>query len=418
MASDMVVALGPATVGGVTLVGVNLHGPGTARPTLRRYPGRHCSPDETVQLTDVRLPQARQIYTVLGSQPPGEWGFRHGFNEQHVFVGCGAWQSKLGEAEGPVGGLHGPDLVRLALERARSAQNAVDILSELIARHGQGAVGAGARTDHVFLIADSACAFLMEAAGRHWALQEIGQARAVCDAALIRQDWQRLSPGLAQHVISEGLWPDDGSKLDFAGRLSALTLDQPFALKRWGRATLLLEQQNGRLEAAVLRRLLTEHFEDTVVRRWSNLPQPVPQLQGTLIVQLAATSDQVSIAWLGLGAGNELYFPVLLEGTLPPLLEGNGPTGLLSRHPAWLSEEERRQRGDELPRLQTRLDQEAEACQGDLVALRRQGNHVVAARVATAFMQAQAELLDQPIIVATPAPHYWSRQSDAAFVTE
>jgi hypothetical protein len=34
------------------------------------------------------------------------------------------------------------------------------------------------------------------------------------------QDWNRISPGLGQHAISQGWWPGDGSKLDFVGALS------------------------------------------------------------------------------------------------------------------------------------------------------------------------------------------------------
>lgn len=419
MASDMVVALGPATVGGTTLVGINRHGPTRQRVMVSRYAGRSCSPDETLPIPQVRLPQARQVFTVLGCQPAGAWGFTHGFNEHHVVVGCAGWRSKL---ESDTAGLLGTDLVRLVLERSHTAQHAVEVLTELIGRHGQASFflreGEG-EFDQIFLLADGEEAYVVEAAGRFWAVQECHQVRAVSDVALIRQDWCRLAPGLAEHAICQNLWLDDGSKLDFAGRLAALAPHQPFALKRWGRSTMLLEQQNGHLDGEGIRRLLIEHFEDTVVKRRPFPNQPAPQLHNTFLVQVSPRATDVTLAWVGLGpVGNDLFFPVFLEGELPALLERGPLGGILTRHPAWMSEAEGRDWQEELGRLQMRLDQEAEALVVDLTTLKRQGNTEVLFRQASAFMQAQAELLDQAGTAETRKPHSWLRQSDLAFVAE
>src|SRR5262245_23094749 len=117
MACDMVVALGSATVGRNTLVGINRHGWTLKRPSWRRLPGRLCSPDEVLSLQKIRLPQPRQTFAVFGSQPLEGWGFTHGLNEQRVVVGCAGWCTRV-VREGP--GLLGTDLVRLALERSHS----------------------------------------------------------------------------------------------------------------------------------------------------------------------------------------------------------------------------------------------------------------------------------------------------------
>ena len=68
-------------------------------------------------------------------------------------------------------------------------------------------------------IADGSEAYVLETCGRYWALLECGHTRAVTDAALIRQDWHRLAPGLADFVIEKGWWQDDGSKIDFVRTL-------------------------------------------------------------------------------------------------------------------------------------------------------------------------------------------------------
>src|SRR5262249_27227041 len=135
MGCDMVVALGPATVKGCTIFGHNAHHPLDASPRLFHLPGREFAAGEKVRLQHLVLPQVRQTWTILGSQPPGCWGLEHGMNEHQVAAGCATWLSKLA-ITGPA--LTGPDLVRLVLERCRSARQGLDLLTDLVTRHGQG----------------------------------------------------------------------------------------------------------------------------------------------------------------------------------------------------------------------------------------------------------------------------------------
>src|SRR5208283_2387196 len=101
------------------------------------------------------------------------------------------------------------------------------------ARHGQGAF-AGCPDEYchdgAFLIADLREAFLIEASGRAWVCQEVRELRVASDVCTIRQDWDAISPGLAGQTIACGWWPEDGSKLDFAGVLGAGAGTDSFAL--------------------------------------------------------------------------------------------------------------------------------------------------------------------------------------------
>src|SRR5262249_42137385 len=85
--------------------------------------------------------------------------------------------------------------------------------------------------------------------------------RALNEVCHLRQDWNRISPGLADLAIGRGWWPADGSKLDFEGTMCPGSAGRPASLRRYGRATLLLEQQNGQLDVTTLRRVLSDHFE-------------------------------------------------------------------------------------------------------------------------------------------------------------
>src|SRR5262245_35839397 len=135
MGCDTVVALGRATVDGHTLLAHSSARPSREGQTLSRTLGRAYPLGEIVQTQFLKLPQARQTYTVLGHQPAGMWGYTHGVNDQGMAIGYAVLRSKL---NGPQPGLTGTDLVRLALERSPTARQAVDLLTELIERHGQG----------------------------------------------------------------------------------------------------------------------------------------------------------------------------------------------------------------------------------------------------------------------------------------
>src|SRR5262249_2473553 len=158
-------------------------------------------------------------------------------------------------------GLLGPDLARLSLERSRTARQAVDLLTGFVERYGQGAFSDCPREadrDNAFLVVDPTEAYAVETAGRHWVYQEVQEVRAVSNVRVIRQDWDRISQGLASYAIAPGRWADDGSKLDFAGALGEEPGDHGTAMRRWGRATLLLMEQNGHIDTAFVRQLLSD----------------------------------------------------------------------------------------------------------------------------------------------------------------
>src|SRR5262249_54754545 len=151
----------------------------------------------------------------------------------------------------------------------------VEVLTDLIVRYA-----IAGEADHIFLIADAREAYVVEAAGRSWALLECRRTRAVTGAPLIRQDWRRLSPGLASHAAAQGWCREDGSKFDFAACVETRHPDHPLARRRWGRASVALAQQEGAIDAFFLRRLLQEHHDT------SRDLLPSPELLATFVAPL------------------------------------------------------------------------------------------------------------------------------------
>lgn len=399
MGGDMVTALGRAAVDGHALLGHNATGRPGAPFRLERTPGGSHAPDERVRATLIDLPQARRTHAVLGGRPAGPWGYCHGVNEHGVAAGCTRLSTRL-RLDAP--GLTGPDLVRLALERGQTARQALEALTGLIARHGQGAFPGGPDEhahDAAVLLTDAREAFLIEAGGRGWVCQEVREARAAGDVCTVRQDWDAIAPGLAGHAIERGWWPEDGSKLDFAGALAADRAGAGPALRRWGQATRLLEEQSGHIDAAFLRRVLGDHYEGTADEADPRDPGAGPQPLcchagasrpfGTVASLVAVVGPGVPLAWWAFGppcAG--VYLPLLPAGDLPHALTDDDLAAQVVRLSAAAADPAHPARArTALEGLQALFDAEAAEFLAGAAALADKGRADDLRREASLFMQ-------------------------------
>ena len=96
--------------------------------------------------------------------------------------------------------LLGMDLVRLGLERAASAEEALDVMTGLLERHGQGGVGDAVNDIAYwssFLIADRASAWVLETSERSWAARPVERGDAISNRLTLRRDWTRSSSDVA-----------------------------------------------------------------------------------------------------------------------------------------------------------------------------------------------------------------------------
>lgn len=340
MGCDLAAALGSATVTGQTMVGVNHFG-GGGELSLRSLPTRVHAVGEMVDHPRLRLAEVRQTARILGWSSPGSWGFVFGTNEHHVGIGVSRWKSRIPPSDN---GLEGGDIVRLALERSTSARQGAEIVCDFIERFGQQPSDG----DPIFLVADGGEALVVEAAGKHWAMLEVERSRAVCDVGLIRQDWRRLSGGLASHAIAQAWCQNDGSKIDFHASLADPNQPAPTGLKRWSRASLALTQQEGAIDPYCLRGLMLEHFEQCR----DQLP-PGERWRGSQIALLGGAGP--AIVWASPAhLGSPLFFPLVPIAALPGVwIEGLPPLARIWRH-------DNRSEQSVLDRLQTHFDQDLE----------------------------------------------------------
>lgn len=381
MSSDLLVALPKATPDAVTLFAVNCnrrHGEGVS---LALVPGRDHAPDETAP---AHLAEARHTWGVLACRAAGVRGYLYGLNEKGVAIGCTTIATRL-VAEGMT--LTGPDLVRLGLERGSCAYSAVEILTDLITRHGQGGGSTAQTLDCALLIADATEAYVLEAAGPHWAMTQVGSVRAVSSACMLRQDWDRISRGLSDLAIRRGWWPEDGCKLDFARALGRVSPDQAGVMRRWGRATLALEQHTGHVDLPMLRALLREQ---------SDLLDDDIQTAASFVARLGPAVDDLPVAWIAFGPpATSVYLPIFPVADLPDGFGDSSGQSRLGRDLATMSKEPGFRAA--LAGAQQRLDEHAHDFIPEARTLHRRGAKDELRRLGGSFMACCVDCVNEAL---------------------
>ncbi|MDP3447769.1 MAG: hypothetical protein Q8S22_06875 [Eubacteriales bacterium] len=158
------------------------------------YPARIYDGGE-VACTYRLIPQARETLGVLLSRPVWMWGAEIGVNEAGVAIGNEAVFTK-GKYGAP--SLTGMDLLRLALERAQSAQRAVNVIIELLETYGQGGNCGFDHTfyyDNSFLITDKDKLFVLETCRKNWVVKSYPRA-SISNRLSIGADGERYGGGI------------------------------------------------------------------------------------------------------------------------------------------------------------------------------------------------------------------------------
>lgn len=203
---DTVVVLGNATADGVAIFGKNSdRHPNEAHEIVRIPRARH-APESMVKCTYIEIPQVAQTYEVLLSKPFWMWGGEMGSNEFGVTIGNEAVFTRVRYNKQP--GLLGMDLLRLALERGKTAREALNVITLLLEQYGQGGNAGYARPFYYhnsFIIADPHEAWLLETVDHHWAAMRIKDIRTISNGLTIHHDWDMLSPDVVSFALDRRL---------------------------------------------------------------------------------------------------------------------------------------------------------------------------------------------------------------------
>jgi len=177
-------------------------------------------PSASLRTQYLDLADAGAAATVL-ARPDWLWGAEHGVNEWGVAIGNEKLPSRGGNRVDAEPSLIGMDLVRLALERSRTAAEAVETICGLVGEHGQRGVAdswRGIGYDSAFLVADRTDAWIVETHDREFVTRRVdGPGAAISNS-------YSLSPRIAPED-----WTDPEVDPTRASRRLACTLPAALA---------------------------------------------------------------------------------------------------------------------------------------------------------------------------------------------
>ena len=347
---DTVVALSNATVDNQVIFGKNSDRPAVeCQPLVLRERKSHFL-DSMTNCQFIRLPEVRTTYRHIGSTPYWCWGDEHGFNEHQVVIGNEGLGSKY-EFDSPK--LIGMELVRLGLERASTAAEAVEVMTTLITKYGQGKFSnqANVRTyDNGYIITDPHEAYILETAGHEWATKRIDSIAGISNVYSIENDWDCLSPTAIEQAMANNWWMDKTKQLNFAEAYS-YQADRSVgsgAVRR-RRSCTLLNQHLGNIDIPTAIAVLSDHggddsdetsFDTTLKQGGICVHHDQDGAGGntaaSLVAHLCADNSRLPIYWCSLYSPClGVFLPMFIEGELPSVL-AVGSEKPLDESPWWL----------------------------------------------------------------------------------
>jgi secernin len=381
---DTFVATAPATADGHILFGKNSDREPNEAQALEWLPAREHPPGTWLRCTYRRIPQARLTRGVLVSRPFWMWGAEMGANDAGLVMGNEAVWTRMPVSRGE--DLTGMDLLRLALERAATAPQAVEVLAGLLHDHGQGGV-CGRRNRRMvyhnsFLMADPAEAWVMETAGPLWAARRVRGVYAISNALTIAGEFDRAHPELIATARQRG-WLPRHRDFDFARCYAdPLMAFLAGAGPRRRRTLAGLEAAAPAVDATVAMGLLRDHGEDPYRpdgHLWGSrvcahagypLLRDATQTTASLVAHLAPAHP---LAWVTAAAAPclSVFKPLCLTAPRLPDL-GPFPGARYQAHVYWWRQERDHRRAlADLPTVTaalTPLRERAEALLGRQVA--------------------------------------------------
>ncbi len=241
---DTFIALSDATLDGSIIFGKNSDRPYSEIQNITYYPHKEYKESE-VQCTYIKIPQVENTNAVLLSQPLWMFGAEMGVNEHGVVIGNEAVWTR--EPLGPPT-LLGMDILRLALERSRNAEQALKESIRLLEEYGQG--GPCAENDssldyhNSYLIADQSEAWVLETAGKWWVAERVkSSTRNISNSLSIRTQFDLAADGLVDYALEKGLYQ---SSIDFDFAKSfGLHWREPSSFSREGIGQIMMQKEAG-----------------------------------------------------------------------------------------------------------------------------------------------------------------------------
>ncbi len=257
---DTIIATPEVTQAGVMLFAKNSDREPNEAQFLLKVPATEHPEGSQVQCTYIAIPQVAHTHAVMLSKPFWIWGAEMGVNEHGLAIGNEAIFSKLpAEKEKK---LIGMDLLRLGLERARTAKEAIQVITQLLELYGQGGNCGFQHTlyyHNSFLLADPKEAWVLETVGEHWAAKKVKGVYSISNCLTIGKDYDIASAHLVDFALEKS-WCKQRADFDFAACYSDfLFTNFSDSRKRCRRSADMLAAQKGRIDVSSMISTLRDH---------------------------------------------------------------------------------------------------------------------------------------------------------------
>ncbi|HAJ34535.1 MAG TPA: peptidase U34 [Chloroflexi bacterium] len=302
-------------------------------------------PGSRVRCTYIEIEQAPHTYAVALAKPFWMWGAEMGVNEHGVVIGNEAlFTRQPAEKEAR---LLGMDLLRLALERAATARAAVEVITALLERYGQGGNCGFAHPlyyQNSFLIADPDDAWVLETVDKHWAARRVQGSYSISNAITLSKQWDMASPDLVTHAIEQG-WCKSAAEFDFAEAYSDFLYTRlSDARKRCAATLAALQTSSGRATPTSMFAALRLHTAAdapgwspargltgaTVCMHAGYGPVRRSQTTGSLVAYLHPARPLLFVTGTAAPC-TSIFKPLWLDTPLPEAV-GPAPTGVYDPH--------------------------------------------------------------------------------------
>ena len=257
---DTILAPPTSTADGIVLFGKNSDRQRNEAHCVEMFPAVEHEAGARLSCTYITIPQVRRTNALILCRPFWIWGAEMGANEHSVVIGNEGLYARIPPPEDNA--LIGMDLLRLALERATTAAEALEVITTLLEKHGQGG-NCGHLTptfyNNSFMISDPTEAFVLETLGREWVVEEVSGVRAISNEYSIRGKVDGMSAGMLEQLRALG-WKEGEEPLNPAEWLAdPEKVHIGTARGRYKRAMSMLGSQESRLSVADMMTILRDH---------------------------------------------------------------------------------------------------------------------------------------------------------------
>lgn len=350
---DTLVALKNSTTDGSVILAKNSDRLINEGHCLLFFPRQNHDPDkEVVKTTSLEIPQVEETFAVLLSAPYWIYGCEMGANEYGVTIGNEAVFTKEPERDE---GLLGMDFIRIALERATTAAEALDVIINLLEEYGQGGNHncpgyPEAGYHNSWLIADpNDEAWVLETADRFWCAERVENIRTISNALTIGKKFDRIHPDAIDHAVKKGY--SKRKDFHFAKAFTAGITD----IRTWGGkglnrhkfTTEKLLNKKGDIDPTFMMMILRDHNikDPKKVAKWNPSKSSfndicihcrpifvISQTTGSLVSHLL---PELQTHWVtGTAAPcTSLFKPVFIEAGLPDI--GSTPSNKYDTQSLW-----------------------------------------------------------------------------------